>query len=162
MQHFDSVVDLLLCFRSLYGCMTQIHSGFSCQTDGIMFDSRTLCYTWLTHLLQAFPGPVAAKPGQIITPPPSSRLVLGVSAVMLCLVFTKHGAVHYDQRSPLRSHLYKGHCSRDPVACSLQVCKPKLCCHVHFRRKRLSSGKPFKQAVLTQSYSNCTVIKFYI
>lgn len=41
-------------------------------------------------------GPVAAKQDQmIISPPPC------LTVEMRCLVFTKPGAVHYDQTSPL-------------------------------------------------------------
>jgi len=39
------------------------------------------------------------------------QLVWGVCADMLCLVFSKRAAVHYDQTSPLCSGLSKGHCS---------------------------------------------------
>lgn len=45
-----------------------------------------------------------------------------------CLVFIKHGFMHYDQTSPLWSHLPKGLCSRRVV--QMQPFKPKLCCHV--------------------------------
>lgn len=46
------------------------------------------------------PGAVAAVQIQAIIPPP----VLGMKcADMLCLVFRKHGALHYDQTSGLCS-----------------------------------------------------------
>jgi len=61
-------------------------------------------------------GPVAAEQAQIISPPPPC-LTVGVCADMLCLVFSKRAAVHYDQTS-LWSHLSKGHCSRSYVVCS--------------------------------------------
>ncbi|MEE6525370.1 hypothetical protein FKM82_025322 [Ascaphus truei] len=44
----------------------------------------------------------------------------------------------------------------------MQLCKPKPCCHVLFREKRLSPGNPSKQTILVQSFSNCTVMNFNI
>lgn len=41
----------------------------------------------------------------------------------------------------------------------LQLFKPRLCCHVLFKQKKLSPGNPVKQATLAQLFSNCTVMK---
>lgn len=36
----------------------------------------------------------------------------------------------------------------------MQLCKPKLCCHVLFSEKWLSAGNPLKQAILVQQTEN--------
>lgn len=40
-----SVVDLLLSLGKLSCCITQFEKSFSCQKDGLIFESRVLCYT---------------------------------------------------------------------------------------------------------------------
>lgn len=40
-----SVADLLLCLGKLSCCITQFEKSFSCQKDGLIFESRVLCYT---------------------------------------------------------------------------------------------------------------------
>lgn len=56
---------------------------------------------------------------------------------------SKHAAVHDDQRF-VQNHL----------------CKLALCHHVVFRDKRFSPGNLCKQAILVQSSSNWTVVRF--
>lgn len=62
----------------------------------------------------------------------ASQLVWAVCADILCLVFTRHGDVHYGQTSQLWSHLTKGHCSRGLVVCSDATCSSVL-----FKQKKL-------------------------
>lgn len=63
-------------------------------------------------LTTRWPGPIAGAYSQILTPQPLCFTVgLRCYADMHWFFFTKYGAVHYDQMSPLWCHLSKGYCS---------------------------------------------------
>lgn len=51
---------------------------------------------------------------------------------------------------------------RSRLLLKMQLCKPKLCCHAHFREKRFYPDIPSKQTKLVQSLSDCTVIEVNI
>lgn len=113
-----SVVDLLLCLELLSCCMTQVQHNFSCHIDVLTFDSTIFWYSGeLTIDLHdsKVPRSCICKTSQKHHPSTTVlELVWGVCADMLCLVFPKHGAVHYSQIAALWSHLSKEHCSRSP------------------------------------------------
>lgn len=44
----------------------------------------------------------------------------------------------------------------------IQLCKPKPCCHIHFKEKMLSPGNPSKQPILVHSFSNCIVMIIWL
>jgi len=96
-------------------------------------------------------GPVAAKQAQIIS---VSQLVLGVWFSLNVKLWLKH----------LHISLI---CPKDIVPevlrfVQMNLCKPKLSCHVPLRENRLSPGNPSNQAIIFQSFSNCTVISLNI
>lgn len=123
--------------------MTQFQASFRCQSGNLTFDFRILWYTeelTLNSMTARCPGAVAA----IITTPPSWwQLLWSVCSRMVCFCFAKHGAVHSGQTS-----------TEVLQFAQMQLCKPKLCCHVLFSEKWLSAGNPLKQAILVQQTEN--------
>lgn len=95
LQYFESFVFQSFCstFSAALGIVFLFGPSFSCQRDGIqrssLSDSKTLR-----------PCDYTASPS------------------MLCLIFTKRGALHYYQTYPLWSNLAKGHYFRSHVVCS--------------------------------------------
>lgn len=86
-------------------------------------------------------GPVAEKQDQIITTPLLCwQLVWGISAGMVCLVFSKCGAGHQDL------FFLKGGLLSEVFWLSLKhLCKPKQCCHV--REQKPFPGNTSKNAI---------------
>jgi len=114
--------------------MTQFQPSFSCQTDGLTFDCRILQYTEevvVDSVNTRCSGSVAAGQAQIISPPPPC---LTVSMKWLCWYAVSN------MINCLNSGLV---CSKNIVPgvlwfVQMQLCKPKLCCHVLFKEKKLS------------------------
>lgn len=68
MQHLDTfpfsaILLWMVCLGLLSCCITQFEPSFSCQIDGLTFDSTVLyAENFMVNLMTAkFPGPVAAK-----------------------------------------------------------------------------------------------------
>ena len=108
-----SVVDLLLCLGSLSCCMIHFQSSFSCQTDGLTFDSRILCYTE-----EFVTSGCITSPNHDLPPP---CLTVGTRYLCWYDVFVFHQTFIM-----------------------------------------LVSGHSSEQAILIQSFSNCTVMGFNI
>lgn len=107
------------------------------------------------------PGLVAAKQAKITTiPPPCLKVVWGVcarGADVLWLIFANNGTVHYDQTSPLLSHLSKRHYSTGLVV-NLQIYTMLPC-----SREEASSWSGFlltRRMLLVPSFPDCAVMNF--
>ncbi len=90
---------------SLSCCMTQFWPCYSCHKDGLTFDSGILWYTegfMVDSVTVRDPGPVATKKAQTHQPFTSMLEFWYEMFVLISfLAFTKCGAVHYCQTSPL-------------------------------------------------------------
>lgn len=96
-------VMLFFSSRSVFGFIVLLVEWVQTLAVGLTFDSKIL---WCADESTAdsttarCPGSVALHPRPI------------VCAHALCLLFVKHGFMHYYQKSPLWSCLLRGHCSR--------------------------------------------------
>ena len=86
---------------------SQFQPNFSCQTDGLKFDSRRLKYRekFMVNSMTVQALWLQIKPKSSAFHHCGGQLVWSVCADMLCLVFTSCVAVQYDQTSPLLSCL---------------------------------------------------------
>lgn len=160
---------LILCIFSnsvVQAVASNIWVNFNCWTYGLTFESRKRWYTdefVVDSMAVRCPGLVAAKQAKIKTiPPPCLKVVWGVcarGADVLWLVFANNGTVHYDQTSPLLSHLSKRRYSTGLVV-NLQIFTMLPC-----SREEASSWSAFlltRRILLVPSFPDCAVMNFKI
>lgn len=127
LRHDNTSILFIFSNSVVQAVASNIWVNFSCWTYGLTFESRILWYTdefVVDSMAVRCPGLVAAKQAKITSiPPPCLKVVWGVctrGADMLWLILANNGTVHYDQTSPLLSHLSKRHYSTGLVV-SLQI-----------------------------------------
>ena len=111
LPHLDYFLFQTLCCWFAAGfivlVMTQFQPNFSCQTDDLTFDSRTLWYTEEFVVDAGCPGPVADKPKSSALHHRASQLVRGVFTETLCLVLVWSAMCCFQRENTFSCNLSK-------------------------------------------------------